>query len=303
MHDRVSIGLPTYNRPDLLRAAVVSLQEQTHQNIEILISDNASPDPRVMATIKELAERDRRIKYICREKNEGAEANFRGVLAAADAPFFMWASDDDLWEKNFVERCLALLEAHPEAQMAFGGIDNVNLDGAVLRTYPGFSRFTSSTDRRSDVLRFIAEPDILGKANLIYGLYRTASIKAVADACWDRAGFMSFGGDVVLIFAFISRYPIVATDEVLLHKRIATSSNAPLRVRDPRTYFVPPWHIASFVRRHKAVAPDPNIMAAVTRAFGRRLMKQSITAAGDREFWQAVGQRSRAHLFRLFGRH
>jgi len=32
MQHRVSIGLPTYNRPDLLRAAVASLAAQTHEN-------------------------------------------------------------------------------------------------------------------------------------------------------------------------------------------------------------------------------------------------------------------------------
>lgn len=288
MTPRVSIGLPTFNRPDLLRQAVASLQAQTHRNLDILISDNASPDPRSMMTIRELAADDPRIRYVRRPQNDGPTANFKAVLDAADAPFFMWAGDDDLWDKHFIERCLGLLDAQPEAQMAFGGVDNVNLDGIVVRTLPGFSRFTSSGDPRIDALRFIAEPEILGKANLIYGLYRTAAIKSVVAVCWEHAQF-KWAGDVVLCFAFITRYPIVTTDEVLVHKRVPTSSTQVLHTRDPRTYLVPPWYIPSFIRKHKAVAPDERIASLVSPAFFRRELRNSLYSIASKQFWRDAG--------------
>ena len=287
MPHRVTIGLPTYNRPDLLRQAVASLQMQTHRALDILISDNASTDVRSMATIKELAAQDSRIRYIRQPRNVGAVENFKAVLHSANNPFFMWASDDDLWDEHFIERCLDLLDDHPEAQMAFGGIDNINNDGVVVRNFPGFSRFTSSNDRYVDALRFIAEPEILGKANLIYGLFRTDAITAAVDPCWKY--MEGWGGDVVLCFAFICRYPIITTDEVLLHKRVLTSSRKMLNTRDPRTYLVPPRHLASFIRRHIAAAPNSSIASIVPRAFLRRLVRQTLYAIVDREFWLAAG--------------
>jgi hypothetical protein len=209
-------------------------------------------------------------------------------LDAADAPFFMWASDDDLWDKHFVERCLGMLGAQPEAQMAFGSVDNVNLDGVVVRTLPGFSRFTSSGDPRTDALRFIAEPEILGKANLIYGLYRTAAIRSVVETCWEHAQF-KWAGDVVLCFAFITRYPIVVTDEILLHKRVPTLSAQKLHTRDPRTYLVPPWHMPSFIRKHRAVAPDERIASLVSAAFFRRELRNSLYSIASKQFWRDAG--------------
>ena len=39
----VSVGIPTYKRVELLKKTIDSIVNQTHKNIEIIISDNASP--------------------------------------------------------------------------------------------------------------------------------------------------------------------------------------------------------------------------------------------------------------------
>src|SRR6185369_14932342 len=39
----VSVGVPTYSRPEGLRRALRALTEQTYENLEIIVSDNASP--------------------------------------------------------------------------------------------------------------------------------------------------------------------------------------------------------------------------------------------------------------------
>lgn len=288
MINRVSIGLPTYNRPELLRQAVASLQAQTHEDLDILISDNASTDPGSMETIKDLASGDSRIRYIRRPKNDGPGANFKSVLDSADGPYFMWASNDDIWDRRFVERCVGLLDEHPAAQMAFGGVDVINLDGVVVRTLPGFSRFTSRDERRVDALRYIAEPEILGKANLIYGLYRTAALKSVVETCWEHAQF-KWAGDVVLCFAFISRYPVVATDEVLLHKRLSTSCSEKLHTRDPRTYLVPIRYVPGFIRKLEAVSPDESIASIVAPALIRRELSHALYSVTNKQFWRDAG--------------
>ncbi|MEL6166686.1 MAG: glycosyltransferase, partial [Cyanobacteria bacterium J06628_3] len=40
----VSIIIPTYNRPEYLNLALASAVQQTYQNIEIIVSDNCSPE-------------------------------------------------------------------------------------------------------------------------------------------------------------------------------------------------------------------------------------------------------------------
>ena len=202
--------------------------------------------------------------------NVGAAANFRSVFERCDAPYFMWASDDDLWEPEFVADCMGLLDANPAAQMAFCTIDNINSDDVKIRDYPGFSRFSSTADRMADAERFLAEPDIMGKANLIYGLFRTGALRTVTAECWDAAEFAKWAGDIVFLYAFLSRHPIVACDRVLLHKSIDTPSAVPIRIVDPYARAVRPKEFASYVARHKAVAATPVLAALAEQLLTRR---------------------------------
>ena len=61
---RVSIGLPTYNRPELLKLVVECFQKQSFRDFELIISDNGSPDPRVRELSEEIAASDDRFSYI-----------------------------------------------------------------------------------------------------------------------------------------------------------------------------------------------------------------------------------------------
>jgi glycosyltransferase involved in cell wall biosynthesis len=274
MTAQVFVGMPVYNRPALLRDAIESLTRQTCKDFELLISDNASPDPRVREIALQYAERDPRIRYFRQETNLGPAENFRSVLAKCNSPFFMWASDDDVWEPDFIAHNLAQLEQRLDIQMAFGTIDNVNTANRTIRTYPGFSRFSSGPDRTADARRYLLEPEILGKANLVYGLFRTPALTSLIDDLWDRAQFAAWGGDVVLVFAFISRHPIIASDRVLLHKRVPVSSDAPLQIRPPDAYIFPPRHFLSYVARHRCVAPDDTISSLANRLLWERYARQ-----------------------------
>jgi glycosyltransferase involved in cell wall biosynthesis len=40
----VSVIIPTYNRPEYLKQAITSAVAQIYQNIEIIVSDNCSPE-------------------------------------------------------------------------------------------------------------------------------------------------------------------------------------------------------------------------------------------------------------------
>src|SRR5262245_14062805 len=93
----VSIGLPTYNRASMLPRAIESVLAQTHANIELVLSDNASTDE-TETICREAQARDPRINYIRQAVNIGLIANFKFVLREARGAFFMWLSDDDWLE-------------------------------------------------------------------------------------------------------------------------------------------------------------------------------------------------------------
>ncbi|MFP3607209.1 glycosyltransferase family 2 protein, partial [Paraburkholderia sp. SIMBA_053] len=63
---KVSICVPTCNRPELIVECLDSCLAQTHTNIEILIGDDSS-DNRTQALIKARYAHDTRIRYVRNE--------------------------------------------------------------------------------------------------------------------------------------------------------------------------------------------------------------------------------------------
>lgn len=103
----VSVGIPTFNRPEGLRRTLNLICHQTYRNLEILVSDNASPDSETEIVARDFAVYDQRIKYFRQPTNLGPTGNFRFVLAESSGEYFMWATDDDEWDATFIETCLA----------------------------------------------------------------------------------------------------------------------------------------------------------------------------------------------------
>lgn len=99
----VSVGIPTYNRPDGLRRTLNCITSQTYKNLEIIVSDNFSDNEEVSKILTDYARIDNRIFFIRQSKNIGAFNNFKFVLERATGAYFMWAADDDYWESNFIE--------------------------------------------------------------------------------------------------------------------------------------------------------------------------------------------------------
>lgn len=116
----VSVIVPVYNRPDMLRQAVGSVLAQTYPRFEILIVDDASTDdtPRV---IDELAASDARIRGLRRPNGGPGLARETGRLAAR-GEFIQYLDSDDLLLPRKFELQVAALRAHPEAGVAYGRI-------------------------------------------------------------------------------------------------------------------------------------------------------------------------------------
>lgn len=116
----VSIGIPTYNRPNSLRKTLESVSLQTYQNLEIIVSDNCSPGEQTVLTVNEFLAKDNRIKFFRQEKNIGMEGNFPFVLKQATGEYFMWLADDDWLDLNFIEECTKFILKNPDYSLVSG---------------------------------------------------------------------------------------------------------------------------------------------------------------------------------------
>jgi len=114
---RVSIGLPVYNGEEFLKEAIGSILDQTFEDFELLISDNASTDG-TLALCESFAARDSRIKVLRSSVNHGATWNFDRVFAAARGKLFKWQAHDDVLRPTFLEQTLQALKQNPTAVLA-----------------------------------------------------------------------------------------------------------------------------------------------------------------------------------------
>lgn len=164
---RITVGVTSYNRPDLLRRAIQSAVSQTYRNLEILISDNGSSNPEVRTVIEEFARSDARIRCIFHQVNQGAFFNFRSVLNEASSEYFVWLADDDYWCPEYLESLLA--EAmRTGAALTYGRAEVVDIEIAegdrIVKEMP------TATKRFASMVNFAR----FDTDSVFYGLFPTA---------------------------------------------------------------------------------------------------------------------------------
>lgn len=162
----VTIGLPTYNRPDGLKRCLESIRGQTYSNLEIIISNNCSTNDRVQQIIDAFASEDSRVKALRQPINLGLEENFNVVFAKSSANYFMWMSDDDYFDSNYIAECVKFLEKNKDHVLCSG----------VAKYYSGnhflFNEKMFLVNQKTAVSRLLTYFNNVGKNGNFYGVFR-----------------------------------------------------------------------------------------------------------------------------------
>lgn len=212
-HVQLTVALPVFNGQDHLSDALHSLLAQTYTNFKLIISDNASTD-QTPAICEHFCRKDRRISYVRHIVNRGASWNFAYFLQAVDTPYFMWAASDDLWHHNYVESCIMQLEADPQIAISASLVTPFS-DHAYLDPYFQLSELPAST-RWQTRQNYLRQPEENGKANIIYGIFRSDVLKLVSrrklfNECW--------GGDMLLVYRCLTLGRLSILNQPLFYKR------------------------------------------------------------------------------------
>lgn len=101
MEDLVSIITPTYNCAEYIKETIKSVLNQTYQNWEMIIVDDASKD-NTEEVVKSI--QDERIKYIKLLENSGAAVARNVAMNNAKGKYMAFLDSDDIWEKNKLEK-------------------------------------------------------------------------------------------------------------------------------------------------------------------------------------------------------
>ena len=142
---RVSIGLPVYNGENFLEDAIRSVLAQTFDDLELVVSDNASTD-RSAEIARDFAASDARVRYFRNERNLGAAPNYNRAWAESSGSLFKWLSHDDRILPTYVAATVAALEATPDAVLCNTVVDYIDEHGEVFTTYDSGLALASGGD-------------------------------------------------------------------------------------------------------------------------------------------------------------
>ncbi len=112
----VSVIVPVYNRSMYLKQAIQSALNQTYQNIEIIVSDDCSPEsPKVIVE----SFNDSRIRFRRNQENLGVASNIISAVKVAQGKYVASLNDDDMWNENFLEKLVPQLDKNQDLVLAF----------------------------------------------------------------------------------------------------------------------------------------------------------------------------------------
>jgi glycosyltransferase involved in cell wall biosynthesis len=112
--NKVSVILPTHNRAELLKRSIQSILDQTYEDFELIVIDDASKDD-TEAAVKGF--NDDRIRYIKQQINIGAAAARNAGIAASKGEYIAFQDDDDEWLPTKLEKQVAVFEMNRDQDL------------------------------------------------------------------------------------------------------------------------------------------------------------------------------------------
>ncbi|WGK69176.1 glycosyltransferase [Candidatus Haliotispira prima] len=135
---KVSVVVPVYNARKYLYRCLESICQQTEENLEIIVVDDASPDDS-WELIREFAQMDSRLVSIRHEQNKHLGGARNTGIEAARGEWLLFVDSDDYIRKDTVKVFLEVATENPDVELLTCNIWSVSEDGAVSRYGDGIS--------------------------------------------------------------------------------------------------------------------------------------------------------------------
>jgi glycosyltransferase involved in cell wall biosynthesis len=206
----VSLGLPVYNGERFLAQLLDSVLLQTHENFELIISDNASTDGTV-EICEDYAKRDARIAVHRSITNRGSAWNHGRVRDLATGAYFKWLGADDVMDPRFLEMTLTAVLSQPDVVNAYPMTIVIDDSGTELLR----SGAALPIDSPDIAVRFGTLIQIQPATNcMFYGLFR----RSLMDRARPMGAFLAADRCMLAELSLHGRY--VRVEEFLMYRRI-----------------------------------------------------------------------------------
>lgn len=131
----VSFVISTYRQERTIRRAVQGALAQTYSPLEIVISDDCSPD-RTWEIVKDEVSRYKGPHSVIlnrNEKNLGAVENGRIVWSLTHGDYVVYSEGDDWSVPERTQKAMEAMSAHPSAYLVSSYVNKVDAEGNVTK--------------------------------------------------------------------------------------------------------------------------------------------------------------------------
>jgi glycosyltransferase involved in cell wall biosynthesis len=205
MTGTLGIYIPAYNAAPFLDRSVGSVLNQTRQDFEVLILDDASTDDTPSVVQKYLS--DPRVRYVRHEKNMGMSPNWNTGLELLTNPFIAKLDADDWIEPTYVETMLPKLENDPSVGYALCDVRWVSHGGKRNVRVQAYT-----TDWTMDGLLY--------RSNLLRGFFGNGCTSIARREVHDKVGYfipgMRIHSDWEMTLRIASHFRVSYTNQPLM---------------------------------------------------------------------------------------
>jgi hypothetical protein len=261
---RVSLIIPTFNRPHLLGRCVDSAR-RAGSSVEVIVVDDASTDE-TASVCRKL----RDIKYVRLDSNRGVAGARNAGLHASTSEYVGFLDDDDLRLPNSIDAQVDLLDADQDAGMVYG------------RAFYGDEQCLPKGG---------SYPDECPQGDIFWELMEWNFVPCLTvifrRTCLERVGLLdesATGVDDWDLWVRVSElYPVVATGQVVAIWRQPTPNSGQFSFQAETMHRrAHRLHRNKWLRLPRAVEATEECRHHAVRAFADRATQQMISEASSR---------------------
>jgi glycosyltransferase involved in cell wall biosynthesis len=171
--------MATYNGEPFIGKQIDTLLAQTSQDWTLYVHDDGSTDATVAIVDRYAAEHPGHIIRLDYPPQGGARNNFMSLLARIDAPYYMFADQDDLWHTDKIAVSMAAMKAeeqlHPDkAVVVHSDLRLVDNNGNTI--HPSFFSYANLHPERITAYGDYIQNIVTGCTMLFNRQARTAAL-------------------------------------------------------------------------------------------------------------------------------
>ena len=213
----VTVVVTVHDRVTFLDEALRSVIAQRFTDFEVIVADDSGS--RAAASVVSRFADDRRFRYVDSARTVGVSLSLRHVLGMAAGKYIAILNDDDIWEPDFLERLVPVLEQDDGRVLAFADHWVINEAGQIERELT--ENITATYGRRNlpegdlpDPPRFVVVTN--GVPLAMASLFRASALnrdRLVAEVAgaydwWISSLLAASGGRFYYVPARLTRYRI-----------------------------------------------------------------------------------------------